>query len=201
MAANPDFKKIVVHDVTFNWPRLDQPYRYDHIAGRTEPCAASAQGAGWSLAWLMSHEDAKKLHADLKAHYADCQTRNSKLPEFSAVFGMKKLDDGQVQFTARKRAMSDDGKEKPAPRVVGPDLKDFPDKAIWSGSTGTIRVLAFPSTNPQDRSGGISLLLDAVQIKHAEYGGDSLEDDFGPAQDVDPFGDSPAPAQAADDEF
>lgn len=202
MSGNPDFKKVVIKNVEFNWPRLDQPYRYDPHNERSEACPAEAQGAGYSIAWVMQTADAKKLHGELKAHYADCKSRNSKLPDFHSVFGMKKLEDNLVQFTAKKRAMSNDGKTNKPPRVVGPDLQDLDDKAIWSGSTGNLRVLAFAATNPQDKSGGISLLLDSVQVMEAQYGSDNLEEDFGPPQTPDdPFETAADARRSVEDEF
>lgn len=209
MANNTDFLKIVVKDVDFLWPRLDQTYRFNSTDKKTEPCPPTATNAGYSLAWKTSLAEGKKLKDQLRAHYEACREGNKKLPEFSDVFGAKRLNDEDgnptdfVQFTAKKRAMSNDGKENKPPQVVGPDLQDLDNKAIWSGSKGHIRALAFPTTDP-DGIGGISLLLDAVQVTHAEYGGDGLEDDFGPAQVAEPdFGDSkPAPAERrSSDEF
>lgn len=189
--ANPDFKKFVFKDVTFAWPRLDQPYRYNSHTEKSEPCPANAQGAAYSLAWTMPNDKAAQVFAEMKSHYADCRTRNAKLPEFSTVFGVKKLKDengketGMAQFTAKKNAMSNDGKENKMPIVVDAGHQPLADRAIWGGSTGHVRVLAFPSTNPQDKSGGVTLLLDAVVVTKAEYGGDNLDDDFGPADTVD----------------
>lgn len=190
MASNPDFMKVVEKDVELLWPRLDQTYRYNNADKKTEPCAANVTGAGYSLAWKMSLKEGKALKEKLKEHYKDCRTRNAKLPEFSDVFGSKRLadEDGNptdfVQFTAKKRAISNDGKTNKPPVVVGPDLKDLDDKAIWTGSIGHVRALAFPTTDP-DGKGGISLLLDAVQVNDPVYGGDNLEEDFGPAKDID----------------
>lgn len=189
--ANPDFKKFVFKNVTFSWPRLDQPYRYNPTTEKSEACPANAQGAGYSLAWVMSKEEATPVYEQMKAHYNDCRTRNSKLPEFSTVFGLKKLADqngnetGQVQFTAKKKAMSNDGKENKKPTVVAADHTPLEDCAIWGGSEGHVRVLAFGSTNPQDKSGGISILLDAVVVTKAEYGGENLDEDFGSPEIVD----------------
>ena len=197
MATNQDFKKVVVKDVEFLWPRLDQTYRYNSQEKKTEPCAATVQGAGYSLAWKMPLKEGKKLKDELRAHYEECRKSKPKLPEFSDVFGAKRLMDADgnptdfVQFTAKKRAVSNAGDVNKPPRVVGPDLKDLEDKAIWTGSTGHIRCLAFPTTDP-DGNGGVSLLLDAVQVTEAVYGGDSLEDDFGPAVEKDdPFDEEP----------
>ena len=212
--ANLDFKKFVFKNVKFSWPRLDQPYRYNPSTEKTEVCPANAQGAGYSLAWTMPYTQAKPIFEEMKAHYLDCQTRNRKLPAFGTVFGLKKLKDdegketGEAQFTAKKGAMSNDGKLNKAPTVVGADHQDLADKALWGGSIGHVRVLAFPSTNPQDKSGGVSLLLDAVVVTKAEYGGENLDDDFGPVEIVDelPGGENPAafaraatPANAPDD--
>ena len=202
---NPDFKKFVFKNVTFSWPRLDQPYRYNPSTEKSEPCPANAQGAGFSLAWTMPYAQAKPIFEEMRAHYEDCRTRNSKLPAFGTVFGLKKLknaegvDTGEAQFTAKKGAMSNDGKLNKEPIVVGADHQPLADRAIWGGSRGHVRVLAFPSTNPQDKSGGVSLLLDAVVVTHAEYGGDGLGDDFGEPEVVDdlPGGDTKAASAGA----
>lgn len=202
MASNPDFLKIVRKDVEFLWPRLDQPYRYNNADKRSEPCAPNVTGAGYSLAVKMPLEEGKVLKAELKAHYEDCQSRNPKLPTFSDVFGSKRLVDGDgnntdfVQFTAKKRAVSNDGKENKPPVVVGADQKDLEDKAIWTGSTGHIRMLAFPTTDP-DGKGGVSLLLDAVVVTDPVYGGDNLEDDFGAPVVVDDLPKAQAPDAGA----
>lgn len=201
MANNPDFLKIMVRDVEFHWPRLDQPYRYNNQTKRTEPCAASATNAGYSIAWDMPTAEGKSLYSELRAHYEACRGRNAKLPEFGSVFGMKRDDEtGTVRFTAKKRAMSADGKINKPPRVVGPDLAELDEKAIWSGSRGDLRVLAFSVIDP-DGVGGISLLLDVVQVKEAVYGGDSIEDDFTPtkpaARDLSGLDDAPKQSRAA----
>jgi hypothetical protein len=201
--ANPDFKKFVFKDVTFAWPRLDQPYRYNPSTEKSEPCPANAQGAAYSLAFTLPNEKAGEVFTEMRAHYEACRTRNAKLPEFSTVFGVKRLKDndgndtGLAQFTAKKNAMSNDGKENKMPVVVGADHQELEDRAIWGGSTGHVRVLAFPSTNPQDKSGGVTLLLDAVVVTEAQYGGENLDEDFGPAAVVDDLPPSNAGGQAA----
>ena len=183
MANNTDFAKVTVKDVELLWPRLDQTYRYNSQEKKTEACAPSVQGAGWSVSWLMPNDEAKQFFTGLKDHYNKVRESNRKLPEFGGVFGMKKQEDddgnltGFTQFTARKRAVSNQGKQNKEPRIVGPDLKNLEDKAIWTGSKGSVRALAFPTTDP-DGKGGISLLLDAVQVIEAVYGSDNLEDDF-----------------------
>lgn len=183
MSNNTDFAKVTVKDVELLWPRLDQTYRYNSQDKKTEACDPQVQGAGWSVNWVMPNDEAKQFFEGLKAHYNAQREVNRKLPEFGGVFGMKKEKDaegnltGKTLFAARKRAVSNMGKANKVPRVVGPDLKDLEDKAIWSGSIGSVRALAFPTTDP-DGKGGISLLLDAVQVIKPVYGSDNLEDDF-----------------------
>lgn len=182
MASNPDFLKVVIKDtgkgIDLLWPRLDQPYRYNNALKRTEPCAANVTGAGYSVSWVMPLADAKLLREKLVTHYNDCRTRLPKLPEFSRIFGSKRDDEkGVVVFTARRKAIKNDGTLNDPPRVVDGYNRDLVNKAIWSGSKGGVRVFAFPSIDP-DGVGGISLILDAVVVKEAAYGSDGLADDF-----------------------
>lgn len=187
MAANPDFKKIVLKDVELLWPRLDQTYRFNKRDNRTEPADPSVQGAAWSTGFKLPMEAAKKLKAELKAHHGDCASRNSKLGEFQKVFGSKVMEDEQgnktdvVRFTAKKNGVSGAGKANKAPTVVGPDLQSFDATGLWTGTKANLRLIAYPTTDPDDND-GVSLLLDAVQILEPAYGGDNLEDDFGPAR-------------------
>lgn len=207
--ANPDFKKIIIKDALLQWPKLDQTYRFNRAENRSEPVASSAQGASWSCGILMSAEEAKALWGELQAHYKECQSRNSKLPAFTTVFGMKKRDDGTVVFSAKKNGMSAKGVANEAPKVLAGDLSPLADKRIWSGSTGNMRLIAYPSQNPAGE-GGVSLLLDTIQVTKAIYGGDDAGDDFAPVQMQtenvegkeeavadDPFGLPDAPKQAA----
>jgi hypothetical protein len=176
MATNNDFLKVLVKDTTFHWPRLDQPYRYNNAEKRTEACAPNVTGAGYSIAFDVTMAEAKELHGLLKSHYNATRARNSKLPEFSQVFGMKKDEAaGTVRFTAKKRAVSNSGEINKPPVVIDHLKQPMAEKNIWSGSKGNLRLLAFAVTDP-DGKGGISLLLDTVQVVHAVYGGDNLDD-------------------------
>lgn len=187
MATNPNFLKIMVNDVEIKWPRLDQPYRFDPNKKETVACAANAQGAGFSIHWLMTKEQANTFGKQCVAHYTECQGRET-LPAFTRIFGSKPDVDkdgnptGMVLFRAKRNAMSSAGQEMKPPQVIGLDLQPLADPAIWSGSKGNIRATVFPSTDPQTQEGGISIIFDAVQVTEAVYGGANLEDDFGPAQ-------------------
>ena len=206
MANNPIFKKILIKDTELAYPRLNQTFRYNSQEQRSEPCSQTAQGAAWSVSWTMSAEEAKKLYGELKTHYNECKTLDRTLPDFGTVFGMKKLDNGLVSFRAKKNGTNRNGEPNKAPLVIDGEKNDLADKAIWTGSRGTIRVIAFPSKSPQGE-GGISLLLDAVQVTVAEYGDASGMDDFDTVETVvnkveseDPFG-LPAAKPAASADF
>ena len=177
--ANPDFKKIVIPNAHLIWPRLDQTYRYNRAENKSEAVTASAQGANWSCGMLMSSEEAKKLWGELQAHYKDCQTRNSKLPPFKTVFGMKKRDDGLVVFSAKRNGVNSKGQPNKEPTVLAGDLAPLLDRKIWTGSIGNVRMNAYPSQNP-DGDGGISLLLDTIQVTKAIYGSGDDANDFAP---------------------
>jgi len=209
--ANLAFKTFKFTDVELLWPRLEQTYRYNSQDKKTEACPPSVQNAGWSIGFLLPLSDAKEYRAEMQAHYDDCKTRDSKLPDFDKVFGMKrhKDQDGNetdfVLVTAKKRAVSNDGNENKAPKVMEAGMVngeaawvDMADKAIWSGSEGHVRVVAFPTVDP-DGTGGISLLLDAVLITKAEYGSDNLEEEFGKPTMKDPEPTDAAPREGATD--
>ena len=201
MSNNPVFHKVVLKDIELAYPRLDNTYRFNIQEQRSEQCNPSAQNAAWSVSWTMSKEDATALYKELKAHYDECRKRDTTLPEFGTVFGMKQLDGGVVSFRAKKNGTNRNGEVNQPPIVIDAFKQPLENKAIWTGSKGTIRVIAFPSKSPQGEN-GISLLLDAVQVTDPVYGGDGLDDfDAAPAAPVsqdDPFGlpevEAPKPA-------
>ena len=202
MAQNDDFYKVLAKGVTLQWPRLNSTHRYNTAKKQSEPCAPTAQGASWSVSWQMPAAEARKLHAELKAHYDACRTRNTKLPEFSKIFGMKVSDDKQtVSFTAKRNGVKGDGSANSAPKVIDGQKNPLADLGIWGGSVGTVRAWAYPAVDP-DGMGGISMILDAVQVTEAVYGGGGLDDfdDVGPSasSSSDPFDSTPkAVVQAA----
>jgi hypothetical protein len=83
--AKTDFKPVMIRQVEFKYPRLSETYRYNTAEKRSEPCPPTASNAAFSIAWEMTHDAARSLHAELKAHYESCQT---KAP-FAKVFGIR----------------------------------------------------------------------------------------------------------------
>ena len=174
---NADFLDVMFKKVELQFPRLKDTFRYNSAAKKSEPCAPGAANAAWSIGAKMPKAQAKEFFTQMKAHYEACRARNSKLPEFSKVFGMKKDDEnGTVMFEAKKKGMNAAGAVNKPPTVIDAMKQPWPsDKLdIWSGSIGTVRVRAFPTVDP-DGVGGISLLLDVVQVLKPVYGGANLD--------------------------
>ena len=203
--AKTDFKPVMIRNVEFKYPRLNGTYRYNTSEKKSEECAPTASNAAYSIAWEMAADEAKTLHADLKAHYETCQTKAA----FSKVFGMKKLDSGNYEFRAKRNGTNSQGALNDKPRVIDGMKQPLADLTFWGGSKGSIKVTAYPVTDP-DGIGGVSLLIDTVQVTHAVYGGGGL-DDFdevpttmagGVDEALDDFGPAAAPApEAAPDEL
>ena len=169
--AKTDFKSVMIRNVEFKYPRLNATYRFNTSEKKSEECAPTASGASYSIGWEMNKDEASKLHADLKAHYETCQTKSP----FTKVFGMKKLDNGNYEFRAKRNGVNGQGALNEKPRVIDGSKQPLADVAFWGGSKGNLKVTAYPVTDP-DGNGGISLLIDTVQGTHAVYGGGGLDD-------------------------
>ena len=169
--AKTDFKQIMVRNVEYKYPRLAETYRYNTAEKKSEPCQPTASNAAYSVAWEMSEADARAFYAECKQHYESCQT---KAP-FAKIFGMKKLENGNVEFRAKRNGTNSQGALNEKPKVIDGMKQPLTDLNIWSGSKGNIRVTAYAALDP-DGIGGISLLIDVVQVTHAAYGGASLDD-------------------------
>lgn len=200
--AKEDFMKVLVGTpdapVELKYPRLGETMRFNTAEQRSEPCAPTASGASWSVTWVMPAEDAKGLYAKLKAHYDARLAAGSIKTPFSTVFGMKKLEDGTVEFRAKRNGTKGNGEVNKPPLVIGGDKQPLADPNVWGGSKGMIRVWAVPVTDPQGK-GGLSLYFDAVQVTEPVYGSGGLDDFTAVAA---PAGNDPFAADApADDPF
>ncbi|CAB5222468.1 hypothetical protein UFOVP373_9 [uncultured Caudovirales phage] len=208
MANNDDFLKVLAKNVTFQYPKLNQTYRFNTQKQASEPCAPTASNAAWSVAFEMTKDEARPLFEQLKAHYEACRGRSPKMPQFKTVFGMKKNEEtGTVSFTAKRNGMKKDGTPNKAPTVIDGQKQPLADLSFWGGSKGTIRAWAVAVIDP-DGNGGISLLLDAVQVTEAVYGGNGLDDFDTVESKADPFETKPladnkrqAIQQSIDDEI
>ena len=138
--AKTDFKPVMIRNVEFKYPRLNGTYRYNTSEKKSEECAPTASNAAYSIAWEMTADDAKTLHAELKAHYETCQTKAA----FTKVFGMKKLDSGNYEFRAKRNGTNSQGQQNEKPRVIDGMKQPLADTAFWGGSKGSIKVTAYP---------------------------------------------------------
>jgi hypothetical protein len=198
--ANEDFKKILIQNVELKYPRLNETYRFNTAKRQSEPCAPTASGASWSIAWTMSAEQGNALYKELKAHYLARQAAGGIKAEFTGIFGMKKLEDGTVEVRAKRNGTKASGEVNMPPIVIGGDKQPLADKGIWSGSKGNVRCFACPVTDPEGKA-GVSLFLDALQVTHAVYGGGGLDDfaDVGPTKQAGAV-DDPFAADAPEDD-
>ena len=204
------FKKMVLNGLEFEYPKVNQPYRFNSQEKRSEPCAATAVGASYSIGFRMNNEDGKELFEKMKSHYDECKKLDPKLPEFKTVFGMKKNDDSTISFKAKRNSTTRAGDVNPAPMVVDGQRQPLEDKAFWNGSKGNLVVVIFPTNSPAGE-GGISVMLDKVQVLEAVYsdGGDDFQlydvpkpkaPTPAPAKKDDPFG-LPAVDKLSSEEF
>jgi len=189
--ANDDFLKVIAKG-TLQYPKLNQTYRYNTAQQKSEPCAPTASNAAWSITIEMTKDEARPIYESLRAHYEACKARTPKMPQFTKVFGMKKLKDehgnetGMVQFMAKRNGTKKDGSANAAPTVIDGQLQPLADLNIWGGSKGVVRAWAVAVVDPEG-AGGISLLLDAVQVTEAVYGGNGLDDFEKVESKEDPF--------------
>ena len=166
--AKTDFKPVMIRNVEFKYPRLNACYRYNTSEKKSEECAPTASNAAYSIAWEMQADEAKTLHAELKAHYETCQT---KAP-FGKIFGMKKLDSGNYEFRAKRNGTNSQGQQNEKPRVIDGMKQPLADTAFWGGSKGSIKVTAYPVTDP-DGMGAFRWLFAPCRVRNAgmEAGG------------------------------
>jgi hypothetical protein len=189
--ATEDFLKVLAKG-TLQYPKLNQTYRYNTAEKKSEPCAPTASNAAWSVVIEMTKEEARPIYEALRGHYEASKARSPKLPPFSKVFGMKKLKDEQgnetgiVHFTAKRNGTKSDGSANTIPLVIDGQLQPLADLNIWGGSKGVVRAWAVAVVDPEG-AGGISLLLDAVQVTEAVYGGNGLDDFEKVESKADPF--------------
>lgn len=177
MAQNEDFLDIMMKGVELQFPRLKDCYRFNSATKKSEPCAQNVTNAAWSAGMKMPKDRAKEFYAQMKAHYEACASRNKKLPAFTKVFGMKKDDEhGTVTFEAKKKGVTGEGKINKPVTVIDNLKQPFPGDKLefWSGTTANVRVRAFPTVDPEGK-GGISLLLDVVQVLKPVYGSANLD--------------------------
>lgn len=191
-----DFKDVMLKDVEFIYPRVDQLYKYDPHAkkddgtsGKSVPATADEQGAAWSTGFILSKEESIKFWDACAAHH---KARAPK-DKFKTVHGSRELDDGRMQFNCKSKGKTAKGVIKSAPLVIDGQRKPLENLSFYGGSKGNLKVTIMPALNPSTKEHGVSLILSAIQVTDAIYsGGDDMAgfDSIAPApsEDDDPFG-------------
>jgi hypothetical protein len=77
----------------------------------------------------MPKDEAGKLHAELKAHYETCQRKEP----FTKIFGMKKMENGNFEFRAKRNGTNSQGVLNEKARVIDGSKQSLADLAIWGG--------------------------------------------------------------------
>jgi hypothetical protein len=176
-----DFMQHLLNNVTFMRPRMNQPYRWDSMfknddgnMGKYVACSADDDKAHWSISFEMDKAAATEFWNVAKAHF---QNRNPK-EKFAAIHSYRDLEDGLIQFTAKRNCKTKKGEFTEPPKMVDHNLEKLTDRAIWSGSKGDVNVTMLPTHNPSKKEWGISLMLTSVQVIEARYGGGDDLDGF-----------------------
>ena len=150
-----EFKDVLIRNVIFQWPRLDSGYVFNSTENKSEKVTTSTPGAEWSISFIVSHEEAQDLWKQAIAHFNECKKNNSKLGKFGTIHGMKKQDDGTVQFTAKKKCITSKGTPSQAVKVIDGAKQPLADLSIWSGSTGNLKFPCCPPST-QSKNNGVS---------------------------------------------
>lgn len=193
MADNPEFHKLVCKNVKLLYPRLDQTYRFNKQKNVTERCAPNVTNAAWSISWEVEPNEARAIYATLRDHYNTVRATKPSLPPFSKIFGMKKLDSGNVMFSAKRKGVNNAGELNKEPAVLDAKKQPLENRGIWTGSIGSVIANCFPVADDEG-VGGISMILRAVQVRTPIYGSDSYDD-------FDEYDDAPPAAASARDSY
>jgi len=185
-----DFKDVLLNNVIFQWPKLESPYLWNNVEKKSEKVTTTTPGAAWEISFVVSHEEAQDLWKQAIAHFNDCKKTNNKLGKFGTIHSMKKLEDGTVQFTAKKKCITTKGTQAQEVKVIDAAKQPVSDLSFRNNSTGNIKFSMVPTFNPNAEQWGIKLLLSAVQVLEAQYADES--DDFDSVdtgvEEVDDFG-------------
>jgi len=152
-------KTFMIRNVEALYPRLDQPYHFSSTGGKngkggTVPCAATDQGAEYSMSFKLDKAQAKELLAAMTSAYED--DREDSWPGMSMPF--KKPEDGGIVGKAKIAASY-----KSPPKLFDAATKPLPeDFQLTTGSIVNIFVELIPYSGGMGSS--VSLRLRQVQV-------------------------------------
>ena len=150
---------FMIRNVEALYPRLDQPYHFSSTGGKsgkggTVPCAATDQGAEYSMSFKLDKAQAKELLAAMNSAYED--EREDNWPGMSMPF--KKPEDGGIVGKA-KIAASYKSPPKLFDAATKPLAEDF---QLTTGSIVNLFVELVPYNGGM--GSGVSLRLRQVQV-------------------------------------
>ena len=152
-------KTFMIRNVEALYPRLDQPYHFSSTGGKngkggTVPCAATDQGAEYSMSFKLDKAQAKELLAAMTSAYED--DREDSWPGMSMPF--KKPEDGGIVGKAKIAASY-----KSPPKLFDAATKPLPeDFQLTTGRILNIFVELIPYSGGMGSS--VSLRLRQVQV-------------------------------------
>jgi len=153
----------IVMNATARYPRLNRTYKFDSGEMKSVPCDPMDDGAAYEMQFVMTEDEAKKLHQLCMTVWAEAKAKDPKKnwPDQPANLPYKKTDDGIIGKAKLKGAY---GTEKTQPpRQVDAKKNSMPDDfMLTTGSTVNVAVTLVPYNTGSVN--GVSLRLRAVQV-------------------------------------
>ena len=91
--------QVLFENVTAQYPRINQTYRFDNMDNKTVPCAATEDGAAYEISFNMDNDDARTFLDKCEEVYketAAADTKRKWKPK-PMYLPYKELDDGTPQ--------------------------------------------------------------------------------------------------------
>ena len=202
--------QVLFENVTAQYPRINQTYRFDNMENKTVPCRPEEDGAAYEISFLMSNEDATEFLKKCDEIYAETAAADTKRKwkPTPMYYPYKELDDGQPQGKAKlKGAYSGEATKPPLQKDANRNSLP-PDFRLTTGSKVNVWGQLFAYNT--GAVSGVGLRLRGVQV--LELAEEASNDPFSATngytggytaakQEDDPFGLPPvkpnAPAQSA----
>jgi hypothetical protein len=185
--------QVLFENVTAQYPRINQTYRFDNMENKTVPCKPEEDGASYEVSFLMSNEDATeflKKCDEIYAETAAADTKRKWKPK-PMYYPYKELDDGQPQGKAKLKGAYNGEATKP-PLQKDANKNTLPaDFRLTSGSKVNVWGQLFAYNT--GAVSGVGLRLRGVQVLELQE--EASNDPFSAtegytaaAQEDDPFG-------------
>lgn len=194
--------QVVLENVTAQYPRINQTYRFDQMENKTVSCSPLEDGAAYEISFSMSNEEAQQFLAKCNEVYREAASADTKRKwKPQPMYLPYKEPDGNPQGKAKlKGAYSGEATRPPLQKdATGNKLPS--DFRLTSGSKVNVWGQLFAYNT--GAVSGVGLRLKGVQVlKLAE---EANSDPFGATEgftaqaqeEKDPFGLPPSTGAAA----